>query len=79
MVYHKTTLLGCVEQSSDGVKMLNEKDKKTYSLDANGQDLKAGERFQVRGKATKDSSGNKVLHIKEAKDLGACSAASASN
>ncbi len=71
------TLIGCVEQASDGIKMMNEKDKKTYAVDANGKDVKAGQRVEVKGKTSKDTSGLKTLHVKALKDLGSCSPAHA--
>ncbi len=73
LALHKTTLVGCVEQSSEGIKMMNEKDKKTYAIDAKGQDLKTGTKVELKGKTTKDTSGNKVLHVKAFKEMGPCS------
>ncbi len=74
LVLHKASIVGCLEPSSDGVKLMNEKDKNTYTLDANGQDLKAGERVELRGKKVKDSSGKMSFQVQKApKDLGACS------
>jgi hypothetical protein len=73
MVLHKPHLVGCVEPSSDGLKLMNEKDKNTYAIDTNGEDLKPGERVQLIGKKIKDGSGKLSFQVqKPPKDLGPC-------
>ncbi len=56
---------------------MNEKDQKTYALDAGGADLKVGDKVQAKGKLTKDRTGSKILHVKVFKDMGSCPPAQA--
>jgi hypothetical protein len=80
MARHKSSLLGCVEPSSDGMKLMNEKDKKTYALVGGDGDLKAGERVELKGKRAKGDSGNPAFHVlKLAKDYGPCTTESATH
>ncbi len=71
---HHGTIVGCVESSADGVKLMNEKDKNTYALVAsNNVPLAPGERVSLRGKKSKDESGKPMFHVaKLVKDYGAC-------
>lgn len=67
------TVVGCVEPSSDGVKLMNEKDQHTYALLAANVSLNPGERVAVRGKKSKDDSGKPTFQVaKLVKDYGAC-------
>ncbi len=72
-LHYRGTVEGCVEPSSNGLKLLNEKDKKTYSLEANNLGLKAGEMVKVRGKKEKGSAGQPAFQAKKlVKNLGSC-------
>jgi len=68
------TMMGCVEASSDGRKLMNEKDQKTYALIAsNDVVLAPGERVALKGKKTKDDSGKPTFEVhKLVKDYGSC-------
>jgi hypothetical protein len=47
---NRPTMVGCVEASSDGTKLMNEKDQKTYALIAsNDVVLSLGERVALKG------------------------------
>ncbi len=72
LALRKASIVGCVEQATDGMKLMNEKDKKTYALDASGQSLTAGNKVQLSGKKSKDTAGNQVFHVKSFKDMGSC-------
>ncbi len=68
------TMVGCVEASRRGTKLMNEKDKNTYALIA-GNDvvLAPGERVALKGKKTKDDSGKLSFKVhKLVKDYGSC-------
>ncbi len=68
---NRATLTGCV--GGDGDKLVNEKDNRTYTLTNKGEALRPGERVEVRGKKTKDESGEPVFQVhKMTKDLGSC-------
>jgi len=67
------TIVGCIEPSRDGVKLLNEKDQNTYALVAANVALNPGDRVALRGKKSKDDSGKPTFEVsKLVKDYGAC-------
>jgi len=72
--HQRSYLVGCVTPSSDGNKMLNEKDQKTYSLLAsNGLALETGKRVKVYGKKLR-SSGRLMFDVQRLEqDYGSCS------
>jgi len=77
---HHGTIVGCVEPSSDGAKMMNEKDQNTYALIASNIALAPGQRLVLSGKKTKDDSGKPAFQVsKLVKDYGACGSSSAEN
>lgn len=73
LALHKTSMVGCVEQSADGLELANDKNKVTYKLESGGQDLVAGHRVHVSGKKLK-GVGSQAFQVKGFKDLGPCSA-----
>ena len=67
------TVVGCVEPSSDGIKLMNEKDQRTYALLAANVSLNPGERVALRGKKSKDDSGKPTFQVGSlVKDYGSC-------
>ena len=76
-LHNRSKLQGCV--SGDGDKLVNEKDKQTYSLtNKQNQSLKPGQRVEVLGKKVKNSSGGPTFEVhKMSKDLGQCTATTA--
>jgi hypothetical protein len=71
---NRPTMVGCVEGSSDGTKLMNEKDQKTYALVAsNNVVLSPGERVALKGKKTTDDAGKLSFEVhKLVKDYGSC-------
>jgi hypothetical protein len=70
---HHGNIVGCVEPSSDGIKLMNEKDQNTYALVATNVSLAPGQRVALSGKKTKDDSGKPTFTVsKLVKDYGAC-------
>jgi hypothetical protein len=67
-----TSLKGCVQQTDNGLS-LKAKDGDAYSLVNAPNEVKAGERFSLRGHKTKSPSGRifRVDHV--SRDYGACS------
>src|ERR1700751_2551443 len=67
-----TSLKGCVQQTDNGLS-LKAKDGNVYSLVNAPNEVKAGERFSLRGHKTKSPSGRtfRVDHV--SRDYGACS------
>ncbi|MGH7173497.1 MAG: hypothetical protein ACRELG_24715 [Gemmataceae bacterium] len=72
LALHKTSMVGCVEQASDALDLTSYKNKMTYRLETNGQDLIAGHQARVKGKKFKEA-GNPAFRVKSFKDLGPCS------
>jgi hypothetical protein len=73
--HHKRTKLqGCV--TGNGDKLVNEKDKRTYSLTNNqNETLKPGQRVELLGKKAKDESGEPTFEVRKMnKSLGMCTA-----
>jgi hypothetical protein len=78
LTMHKASVVGCVEPASDGFKLMSERDKNTYALVTNGEDLKPGERVELKGKKAKDEAGDRLFRVQRvAKDLGPCGPAAA--
>ncbi len=74
------TVVGCTEASDAGTKLVNEKDKHSYSLVSLSSDVKSGERVELVGKKTKDKSGKTTFRVEKlAKDYGPCNTESALN
>ncbi len=74
-LHNRGKMVGCVEGSADGTKLMNEKDKKTYALLAsNDVVLAPGERVAIKGKKVKDESGRMTFQVQKLlKDYGSCS------
>lgn len=73
-LHNRGTVTGCVESSSDGIKLMNEKDGNTYALRAdNSIALKPGERVRLKGKRVRDDSRAFTFQVQRlAKNYGAC-------
>ena len=78
-LHNRAKLQGCVAGAGD--KLVNEKDKQTYSLTTKqNQSLKPGERVEVLGKKVKNASGEPTFEVeKMSRDLGQCTAITAEN
>lgn len=75
MHYHGR-VTGCVQPADDGMRLLDEKNKKTYALVPGDVYLKPGERVLLKGKTSKNDGGTQTFTAKKLiKDLGACGAA----
>jgi hypothetical protein len=69
----QASLVGCTQSATHGLSVINEKDRKTYSLLADGAELKSDERVELRGQKIKDSSGNPTFRVQNiVQDYGAC-------
>jgi subtilase family serine protease len=80
LLRNRNTAVGCVEGSGSSAKLINEKDKKTYALNAGTLDLKPGERVKLSGKKMKSGSGESSFAAKKlVKDYGSCNEGAAMN
>ncbi|HEV2196650.1 MAG TPA: hypothetical protein VGR55_13785 [Candidatus Acidoferrum sp.] len=72
MHYHGR-VTGCVQPADDGMRLLDEKNKKTYALVPGDVYLKPGERVLLKGKTSKSDGGTQTFTAKKLiKDLGSC-------
>ncbi len=79
-LHNHGSMVGCVQSSGDGIALVDEKEKRSYSLAGSSTSLKAGQRVGVKGKKTKDSSGSRVFQVqKVARIYGSCNEESAQN
>lgn len=74
MHYHGR-VTGCVQPADDGLRLVDEKNKKTYALVPGDTYLKPGERVLLKGKTSKSDDGTQTFTAKKLiKDLGSCGA-----
>lgn len=70
---HRGSLGGCVSEANDKLSFTDDKTGTRYSLVSAGDDVKAGERFQLSGRKSTDGQGAATFEVKKVvKDLGAC-------
>jgi hypothetical protein len=74
-LHHRGMVSGCVKPADDGLRLVDEKNKKSYVLATNALILKPGQQVELRGQKSKNESGAQTFEAKKlVKDLGACSA-----
>lgn len=73
LALHHTSMTGCVQPAADGLRFVDDKKNASYTLEAAGVQLKAGQRAELQGKKAKDAAGAQVFTVKKlVKDLGSC-------
>jgi hypothetical protein len=73
--HHRGTVSGCVQPAEDGLRLEDEKNKKSYVLATNVLILRAGQRVELKGHKSKADSGAQTFEAKKlVKDLGSCDA-----
>ncbi len=77
----QASVVGCTQVANDGATLLlDEKEKKVYSLVAAGMDLKSGEQVELTGNKAVDSSGKRIFTVQTlTRNLGFCGVESALN
>src|SRR5216683_14547 len=74
-LHHHGTVSGCVQPAEDGLRLVDEKNKKSYVLATNALILKPGQRVELKGQKSKADSGAQTFEAKKlVKDLGSCGA-----
>jgi hypothetical protein len=74
-IHHCGTVPGCVQPGEDGLRLVDEKNKKSYVLAINALLLKPGQRVELKGQKSKADSGAQTFEAKKlVKDLGSCDA-----
>ena len=74
-LHHRGPVSGCVQPAEDGLRLVDEKNKKSYVLATNALLLKPGQRVELKGQKSKADSGAQTFEAKKlVKDLGSCDA-----
>ena len=77
-LHHRGGVTGCVQKTDDGLRLVDEKKNKSYTLEAGGVDLKAGDRVELKGKKSGGDGGAQMFApTKMVKKLGSCDAEAA--
>jgi hypothetical protein len=77
-LHHHGAVTGCVRQSDDGLRLVDEKKNKSYALEAGSVDVKPGDRVELKGKKSSGNGGAEMFEpTKVVKSLGSCSAEAA--
>jgi len=77
-LHHHGVVSGCVQPADDGLRLVDEKNKKSYVLATNALILKPGQHVELKGQKSKNESGVQTFEAKKlVKDLGSCASASA--
>jgi len=69
------TISGCLTQTSQGLQIISDKDKKVYALESSGIPLQAGTRVELRGKKSSYGAARTFKVKKLVKEKGPCTAA----
>jgi hypothetical protein len=73
MTHRASKISGCVGASDDGLNLTDDRTKKTVMLVPGNTDVKAGDRVELKGKFTKNATGDQRFLVKTvAKDFGEC-------
>ena len=74
-LHHRGVVSGCVQPADDGLRLVDEKNKKSYVLATNALILKPGQHVELKGQKSKNESGVQTFEAKKlVKDLGSCGA-----
>ena len=77
-LHHRGGVTGCVQKTDDGLRLVDEKKNKSYTLEAGSVDLKAGDRVELKGKKSGGDGGAQMFApTKMVKKLGSCDAEAA--
>jgi hypothetical protein len=75
-LHHHGAVTGCVRQTDDGLRLVDEKKNKSYALEPSSVSVKAGDRVELKGKKSSGSGGAQMFEpTKVVKSLGSCAEA----
>jgi len=78
VLHHHGGVTGCVRQTDDGLRLVDEKKNKSYTLEAGSVNVKPGDRVELKGKKSSGNGGAEMFEpTKVVKNLGSCSAEAA--
>lgn len=73
--HRASKITGCVESADDGLRLRDDKTKKTLLLVPGAANVNSGERVELKGKIKKNSAGDQSFLVKRVgKDFGQCQA-----
>jgi hypothetical protein len=73
ITHHASKVTGCVETANDGLRLTDDRSKRTLALVPGAANVQAGERLELKGKIKKSDAGDQTFLVKTvAKDLGEC-------
>jgi hypothetical protein len=73
LTHRASKVTGCVESADDGLRLTDDKSKKTLLLVPGAANVTSGERVELKGKIKKNSAGDQSFLVKTvAKDFGQC-------
>jgi hypothetical protein len=74
-LHYHGRMTGCVQPGDDGLRLLDEKNNKSYALVPGDVYVKPGQRVLLKGKTSKNDAGAQTFTAKKLiKDLGSCGA-----
>jgi hypothetical protein len=73
LTHRASKVTGCVETADDGLRLTDDKTRKTLSLVPGSANVTSGERVELKGKIKKNAAGDQSFLVKTvAKDFGQC-------
>lgn len=73
-VKSEALLIGCAQPASNGVSLKSEEDGESYTLISGNNEIKPGERLELKGVLKDDPSGSHAFRVRNVvTDFGACS------
>lgn len=73
LTHRAAKVTGCVEAADDGLRLTDDKSKRTLTIVPGAANVSSGERVQLKGKIKKNSAGDQSFLVKSvAKDFGQC-------
>lgn len=77
-LHHRGAVTGCVRQTDDGLRLVDEKKNKSYALEPGSVNVKPGDRVELKGKKSTGNGGAEMFEpTKVVKNLGSCGAEAA--
>jgi hypothetical protein len=78
LMHRGSSVTGCVQPADDGLRLVEDKSKRSFSVMPSGAALVPGQRVHLRGKLIKQQDGAEIFEAKKlVKNLGTCAAQSA--
>ena len=73
IMHHHGAVTGCVRQSDDGLRLVDEKRNKSYALETGSVDVKPGDLVELKGKKSSGNGGAQMFEpTKVIKNFGTC-------